>query len=271
MQQKLVINEQQRNDAAALALQCRLGALPFSPKVRSLSRRFLLFPLVCFAVMAGFCAWWWWPSASPSFVAPVVAIDDDKDTTALPVAAAPILPEPELKAEEIEQPKEIAPAKTPFVRTVEIIVWPFANISLNGNPVAHDTKSVILKLEAGSYKLAFTHPYAATVEKIVKISEAGSPIEVRVSLDKSKPAFLVVHSNVDGDVAVDGNYRGTVKKSQALPIVIPMPDKTHAQKKEVIVSQDSYLPLVIETEFVAGQTKVINAKLKEADALKKLP
>lgn len=66
---------------------------------------------------------------------------------------------------------------------------------------------------------------------------------------------------MESDVAVDGSYRGSAKKSLTKPIVIPMPDKSHAQKKEIIVSQDNYAPYILETEFIAGQTKEIDVKL----------
>jgi hypothetical protein len=157
-----------------------------------------------------------------------------------------------------------APKKPKVARPVEIIVWPFATIALNGEVQARNQKSVLLNLEEGTYTLTFTHAYAATVEKIITVAEDKTPLKINVSLDRSKPAFLIVKSNIDGDVAIDGSYKGSAQKSQAYPIVVPLPDKRHAETKEIIVSQENFVPVIMDVEFIAGQTKEIEVILKPA-------
>lgn len=264
------IYKQQKKDALALALECRLEAIPAKiaqSRPKKLKLRAVLMVLFVITTMIFGAIW----------AAFRVKLNDVSEEEAFKMSQIEhvtkepldgyhlIQASPPIAAkEEVDSQENIgkATAKPAIFRTVEIVVWPFATINLDGNVVARDTKSIVLKLEAGTHKLIFTHTYAATVEKILKIGEGRAPIEVRISLDKSKPAFLVVKSDIDGDVAVDGNYKGTAKKSITQPIIIPMPDKSHAQVKEVIVSQENFEPLLLKTEFIAGQTKEIEVKLK---------
>jgi hypothetical protein len=271
MQQKLAQVELQRNDKDALALQCRLGALPYQKATLThRSRRPLFFgmtiaSLLLFA-LGLFLLPWSQPAPTPALPSAIVeetaSLEIHNESVAIDEEPAPPLAMHEAPQDPPPPPKTEQALKVPIFRTVEITVWPFADISLNGNLIARDTKNVILKLEAGTHKFTFTHTYAATVLKTIKLTENGPPIEINVKLDKSKPAYLVVKCNVNGDVAVDRSYRGTAKKSLTEAIVIPMPDKSHAQQKEVIVSQEGYEPSILTIEFVAGQTKEIDVTLK---------
>ncbi len=269
MKQKLVVYQQEKQDAHAMALECRLGAIT-PPKPASLpprKRRAELFAAtsVIISLALGVFAYSWWITRNQpidaSLPVEVNILPEVLASDQAPQETDP--PPPPLEEEKVEALEVVAPTpKAPVFRSVEVVVWPFATISVDGRQVATDAKSVVLKLEVGTHKLTFSHAYAATVEKVLKVKEGQTPIEVHVALDKSKPAFLVVKSNIDSDVAVDGSYRGGSRKSLTKPIVIPMPDKSHAISKEVIISQDNYVPFIVETEFVAGQTKEIEVSLK---------
>ncbi len=144
---------------------------------------------------------------------------------------------------------------------VTVVVWPFANIFLNGKLLGKDKKSLVVKLSPGIHTLTFTHRYAAAIEKIIKVTEDSLPLEINIQLLKSKPAFLQIKTNTDADVAVDGSYKGSTTKSTIRPIVIPIPDKRHSQIKEVFVSKEGFKPVILEVEFVAGQTKDLAIEL----------
>ncbi len=265
MKKKLLDLQHSKDKMGALMVECRLAALP---PVRRTKRPYVFAMSALLIALAAAALLWLWPL-------PDEQIAHAEESPPLPKEVVMnVMPEESLITligdHEPDLPAAESPPKTEasnsIIRTVEIVVWPFANISLNGHLIVSDSKSVTLKLEAGEHKLTFTHRYAATVEKIVKITQNGPPVTLHIALKKSKPAFLIVRANVDVDIAVDGNYRGTAKKSQGRPIVIPMPDKSHAQKKEIIVSQDHYVPQVLEAEFVAGEIKEINVQLSPLKA-----
>jgi serine/threonine protein kinase len=173
-----------------------------------------------------------------------------------------ILPEEKVSSKEPTIDKEPNKTKEKIMyQDLDVIVWPFANIVINGTTIAHDVKNIQLRLKKGKHKIFFTHPYAATVEKIIDINEIGPPSELKISLTKTKPSFLIVRSQIDADVAVDGNYRGSSHRSINQPIVIPMPDKTHAQTKEIIISHVGFQPYIVKTSFIAGNIKEIEVKL----------
>jgi serine/threonine protein kinase len=274
LQFKTIITEQitkqidefksQKNDASAFALMCRLEATPsvISSKNHHTiwGSRLLLWSLFGFITC---CA-----AAYYSIVflntknhqnyanikhnlPPPVTVHDNEYT-----AKEEVIPEKQPLEE-----KPIEPVQQEILQEVHVIIWPFANVIVNGKLVAKDQKSLNLKLKKGVHRLLFTHTYAATVEKVITVSEAGPSLDLSISMTKSKPAFLVIKSDIDGDVAVDGHYKGTAQKSATNPIVIPMPDKTHATVKEIIVSHDGFQPFVTKIEVVAGLVKEIEVTL----------
>lgn len=145
---------------------------------------------------------------------------------------------------------------------VKIVIWPFAHVSVDGKLVARNQKSLTLELENGIHRILFTHPYAATVEKVLTLDTKKGPLELNVSLTKSKPALLVVRSNVNADLAVEGHYRGTTDQSVTKPVLVALPDRTHALKKEVVISQEGYKAQIVKIELIAGQVKELEVTLK---------
>jgi serine/threonine-protein kinase len=145
-----------------------------------------------------------------------------------------------------------------------VTIWPFASIILDGELVATDTKQKILKLENGVHRLKFTHTYAATVEKIINIKKTKKPLKLLITMNKSKPAFLVVNSIPVANVAIDGLFKGTSVQSVERPIIVRLPDKSHALKAEVIIQRDGYEAEVVSVKFIAGQTQTLNVALSPA-------
>lgn len=259
------VYQQAKNDAGVLALACRLEANPLSKANLKCKNANVVRKMVCI-LMAPFLIALGYMALSEFFIKP-------KEITIIKATEKLVTNSPVILSKEMDENREVhAENQLPLVieekqkpspkQLIEIVVWPFATISHNGKIIGKDLKSIKLKLETGSHKFIFTHLYAATVEKILNITEIKAPFELNISLIKTKPAFLVIKSNVDGDVAVDGRFRGSAKKSEQNPIVIPMPDKTHAQTKEIIVSRENFIPVILETEFIAGQTKEIEVHLK---------
>lgn len=177
-------------------------------------------------------------------------------------------PEPEEKiVEEAEKKEEVLleqPKKPEVIglQKISLIIWPFADVYLDGQIIAKAKKSLELELKPGAYRLSFTHPFAATVEKLLKIERVEPRVELAVKMLKSKPAFLVVQSPVDANVAVGGSFKGTSDLSRSKPIVIPLPDKTHAFYEKVLIQKDGFQPFIETVEFVAGQIKIIRPELE---------
>lgn len=161
--------------------------------------------------------------------------------------------------------KEHGEKKATFKQRVNIYIWPFADVLVDGKKVAIERKSLSLSLRPGVHRLSFTHTYAATVEKVIEVRRTSEPLVLNVALIKSKPAFLVVKSNIDCDVSIDGNFRGSADRSVDHPIVVSMPDRTHAHHKEIILSRDGFVPMIKRIEFIAGQKKEIGVELERLD------
>lgn len=161
----------------------------------------------------------------------------------------------------VDEAARSAPKPPAYQEKVDVLVWPFATIYLNGKLIAKNAKRTNVTLPLGVHKLVFVHTYAATVEKTITIEEGKPNGPVQITLIKSKPAFLVIHTDVEAEVAVDGNYKGTTLKSLKAPIIIPMPDKTHAIEKEILIQKDGFEPILVHKQFVAGETLTLTVKL----------
>ncbi len=142
-----------------------------------------------------------------------------------------------------------------------ITIWPFANIIVDGELVASDVKRHVLNLEEGLHRLKFTHNYAATVEKIIDIKAHKKALKINISMHKSKPAFLIAKINPEADIAINGIFKGSSARSIIEPILVPLPDKSHALKAEVIIKREGFEPLIMPLIFVAGQTQKISFNL----------
>lgn len=150
----------------------------------------------------------------------------------------------------------------PALKNIHVVIWPFADVLLDGKLIAKHTKTIDFNLAKGVHKLEFRHDYAATIDKVVNVTDLSTPINLKINLTKSKPAFLVILSEHDADIAIDGHYKGTSSKSMHQPIIIPLPDKTHAVSKEIIISRLGFKPLIINAQLIAGQTKKIAVTLR---------
>jgi eukaryotic-like serine/threonine-protein kinase len=272
IQQKRAHYEKTNHHAGMLALACRLDAMPASfPKTIKQSRIFLATLVVPALVLL----------AQIFEYEPREKKEPLATQAKLPPASLPAWIYPEQSPEEAEEkpPENLANEggenfkKTSvedaaivqddkkILTSLEIIIWPFADVFVDDELVAKNKKSLSIQLKPGAHKLSFVHTYAATVHKNIQIEEGQEALELRIALIKTKPAFLKVKSNVDADVAINGAYKGSTHKSLTKPIVIPLADKTHAEAKEVIVSQPGFEPFILKTEFIAGLTKEMEVKL----------
>jgi hypothetical protein len=90
----------------------------------------------------------------------------------------------------------------------------------------------------------------------------GTPQHIHVDLERVKPSSLVISSNIDADVAIDGAYKGTSFESKRHPILISFPKKAFSRKLEVVVSQKGYHPYVAFHMITPGKKQSINVKLE---------
>lgn len=250
------------NHSLAIALQCRIDAINpklVPPPKDNNSLRIIMLALSLIAVFAYFF---------------MTKLSGQKQETE-PSAPKPLESEITAAVQELSMAEKIAPVdnqalvpevldpeiKPVLEQELSISIWPFANILLNNKEVAKDAKHMKIKLEPGLHRLKFTHAYAASVEKIVNIKSSTKPQKLEIIMNKSKPAYLIVDCSVDADVAVNGLFKGSSSKSIMRPIVVPLPDKTHALDVEVIVQRDGFEPVMLSLKLIAGQRQKIHVNL----------
>ncbi len=178
-----------------------------------------------------------------------------------------LLPAPEIKPAPVVSLPSALPAHKPSPRpqTVPktiVSVTPFADIWIDGKKVAQNATKLETELEPGQHNIAFRHEFAATQERTVNVTKGGVQQRIHVDLTKVKPASLIISSNVDADVAVDGAYKGTVSGSQKHPILISFPEKAFSRKLEIVVSQKGYQPYVAKHVISPGEKQNLNIKLE---------
>lgn len=265
--QKKVFYEQQKQEEKILELQCRLDAYPQKKNDKKVLPYRSLTGLLALGLFSGAAIMLKREHLSP----PLVHETIEENTLAQEIEPViPSEPAPEEKqATEIVEPKteEIKENPKPVLakpdlQQIDVVIWPFANVSVNGALVGKNQKSISLKLPLGSHRLSFTHTYAATVEKLVKIDRIGKPVELSIVLSKSKPAFLVVKCSEDANVAINGSFKGSTVHSLEKPIVVPLPDRTHSIKEKVLIQRDGFEPIIESVEFIAGQIKMLKVELR---------
>lgn len=164
-----------------------------------------------------------------------------------------------IKGKELRKPGNGTLAQGEYA--VEISVSPFADILVDGVLAHEDAKKVSLRLAAGTHRIAFEHRYAATRTILLNIPLATNQ-HIHVNLRELKPAMLVVHSNVDADMAVDGIYKGTTMTTLERPVLIDMPNERYSVRASLLLKRSGYLPIVKTVEFIAGETVSLNTVLE---------
>lgn len=159
----------------------------------------------------------------------------------------------------IQNNKEIKPEKNDLC-LLNIVIWPFATIFLDNKQIAHDTKNFSIKLSQGEHKFRFIHPYAATYEKIIVIKDEKN-LNLKIELSKTKPAFLILKTNVDVNIIIEDNYVGTSFESIKKPIIIKLPDKKHSITAKIVLQKIGYENFIKEQEFIAGKTVELEVSL----------
>ena len=145
--------------------------------------------------------------------------------------------------------------------TLSISITPYADLYVDGKKIGANLSQTKLKLPFGKHVLTFKHQYAATQERTLTLTKDNLTPSINITLEKSKPASLVVFSNVDADIAISGLYKGTSEASHTRPVIIALPDKTQSLHLDVVVSKAGYQPRVMPVEFTAGQTKILKLDL----------
>lgn len=145
---------------------------------------------------------------------------------------------------------------------VTMTIWPFADVYVDKKLTLKKTKYLTISLPRGKHTLLFTHPYAQSEEKIINITD-DKPLEITIRLEKTKPAKLIVHSNIEAEIAIDNIYKGTTKESQEKPIIIPLPSKTSHIKKDILVTKLGFKPFLKNIEFTAGEILNIDITIEK--------
>lgn len=264
---QVIIYQQNAQHAQALALECRLEASAGLIKTKATHKK-SFFKIYASATL-GFAilsiGFFFFTSKKKVEAintlakAPILLLKENESVLSESVLTPEAFVAPVIPAS--PQAPPVMQAQKRAEQELVITIWPFANIIVDGKNVATDVKHHRIKLEPGLHRLKFTHPYAATVEKIVHIKTVKEPFELSIIMNRTKPAFLIVRCDPDANVAVNGTFKGSSAKSLHRPIVVPMPDKTHGLVTEIIIQRDGYKPVLIPTKFIAGQTQEVNVTL----------
>lgn len=148
-------------------------------------------------------------------------------------------------------------------RSVQIRVWPFADIQVDGEKVATQVSQAQVELAPGEHWLRFTHPFAKTKEVPLRVPTTGALGEVRVRLDEAKPAFIRVAAEPsDAEVAVGGTPKGSAARSLTAPIIIPFPSLRAESTFEILVFKKGYRTRTISQQLRAGGTTTVRVVLE---------
>lgn len=157
------------------------------------------------------------------------------------------------------------PAASPEVKTYSLAlsVAPYADIYVDGKLAAKESKKLQLQLSKGLHSLSFRHRFAVTQTIKVQIPYREN-LPLHVNLEEIKPAMLIIHSNIDADIAVNAVYKGTTSATAERPVLIAMPAKTYAQIYQVVLKKNGYAPIIKMLEFIAGETLSLTVTFLEA-------
>lgn len=164
--------------------------------------------------------------------------------------------------------KELNKAETSTSQPKAIIsVSPFADIWIDGKEFAKNSSKLEVPLEIGEHIVVFKHEYAATEERTLRVTKDAKTLHMHVDLEKTKPASLIVLSNIEADIAVEGAYKGTTRESALRPIIVPFPKRTHSKRIEIVVSRKGYFPYVASHTLIAGKSQTIDIQLEPENRL----
>jgi serine/threonine-protein kinase len=206
------------------------------------------------ALLAGICTWLAMPGDSRSQpVEKPFAIQTPTTVEARP---------PKM-LEAAKPPRAQAPSPIPIPRPKALItVTPFADIWIDGEKIATNSSRAEVPLEVGEHRVVFTHEFAATEERKLRIAPDSKTPTLHVDLERVKPASVVIVSNVEADVAINGAYKGTTGESLKRPILITFPKKSYSRKLEIIVSQKGFAPYIGTHTAVPGTKQNIDVTLE---------
>ena len=71
----------------------------------------------------------------------------------------------------------------------------------------------------------------------------------------------MINGPANADIAVNGQYKGTVLQSRKRPIVVPLPDEKSHKKMEITLTLKDHEPKTLVEEMVAGQITSLGVTL----------
>lgn len=247
IQNQITILNSQNKEIKALALLQRIKFK--KPLERKYKTKYLGSYLIIGLFGTFFFSMLFWPKKKTIFPLPLTNFNKKTETkdlnNLLSLSEKP----------KVEKPKIIK-------SKVTMTIWPFADVYVDKKLFLKKTKYLTVSLPRGKHTLLFTHPYAQSEEKIIDIID-DKPLELIIRLEKTKPAKLIVKSQIDAEIAIDNIYKGTTKESEEKPIIIPLPNKTSHIKKDILVKKLGFKPFLKNIEFTAGEILNINITLEK--------
>lgn len=155
-------------------------------------------------------------------------------------------------------------------KAVKLRVEPWADIFVDGVPVAKGRKSATVELALGPHTVVFRSLGAKDAEiKLEVTAEMRDPELVEM---QPRPALLVVRATPPDaavSVAVGGEERGglTARQTQESPLVVPLPGGQFSAKLDVTVYRPGFAPWVRKVAFRAGEKQeLVDVVLEREDA-----
>jgi hypothetical protein len=160
------------------------------------------------------------------------------------------LPLPAAAAEPAAKPEALVStdAVPTGVSALEITVAPWGDIIVDGHTREKNVTRSRLYLPVGVHDVEIKNPWSRRERRRIEVTEGGATLRVRL---RPLPASLIVHSNVDADVLIDGISVGRSWTSEIAPLAV------------ITLQRPGYKPLITEATLMAGTRTVIGARLVE--------
>lgn len=160
-------------------------------------------------------------------------------------------------------PKQVHKRAAPVpmgVGLLDVTVAPWGEIVVDGKTRAKSATRTRLYLPVGVHDIEVKNPWSRSEQRRVEVTHAGAQLRVRL---RPRPASLVVHSNVDADVLIDGVSVGRSWTSEIAPLAVPLDGWRARRAVRITLQRPGFKPLVTEATLVAGTRTVIGARLVE--------
>jgi hypothetical protein len=172
------------------------------------------------------------------------------------------LPLPAAAAEPAAKPEALVStdAVPTGVSALEITVAPWGDIIVDGHTREKNVTRSRLYLPVGVHDVEIKNPWSRRERRRIEVTEGGATLRVRL---RPLPASLIVHSNVDADVLIDGISVGRSWTSEIAPLAVPLDGWRARRRVRITLQRPGYKPLITEATLMAGTRTVIGARLVE--------